>query len=178
MTKPPLHNMDFLFQQKLEELPVDVSQQQVQWQALSQAMHPQSTGFRVQLRKPWVKGLYMTIVALVPFGIFYFSNQPQAIESNASTYTPGSVANSLKLLNKIEPSTQTNEVRMNQQALTKQGSKPASQTVMPTAILNENKSAAVVNTQPSKHKDSVLATPTKQEKPVTKKTDSAYIYWQ
>jgi hypothetical protein len=177
MTKPPLHNIDSLFQQKLEELPVDVSQQQVQWQALSHAMHPQPTGFRVQLRKPWVKGLYMTIVALVPFGIFYFSNQSKAIE-NANTNTPASVTNSLKLLNKIEPFVQTNEVRMNQQALTKQDSKPASQAVLPTAILNENKSAAVANTQPSKHRDSVLAIPTKQEKSVTKKTDSTYIYWQ
>lgn len=177
MTRPPLHNMDSLFQQKLEELPVDLSQQQAQWTALSQTMH-RPTGLRHWARKLWVKGLYMTIIALVPFAIFYLSNQSQEIETNASVYTPGSVTNSLQFLNTIESSTQTNIVHSNKQNLLQPETKEATPSTQPATILNEKEKQVVVNEQPTKQKDSVRTTPAKQEKPAIKKGDSIYIYWQ
>lgn len=177
MTRPPLHNMDSLFQQKLEELPVDVSQQQAQWTALSQAMHRPS-GLRAQLRKPWVKGLYMTVVALVPFGIFYLSKPSQPIESKADAYTPGSVTNSLMFLNKEEWSTHTNDVHSNRQSLLQAETKEANRATLPVATPNENGRVAVSNTPSVKQNDSVRTAPAKQERPATKKADSTYIYWQ
>ncbi|ANE51876.1 hypothetical protein SY85_16635 [Flavisolibacter tropicus] len=169
--------MDSLFQQKLEELPVDVSQQQAQWTALSQAMHRPS-GLRAQLRKPWVKGLYMTVVALVPFGIFYLSKPSQLIESKADAYTPGSVTKSLMFLNKEEWSTQTNDVHSNRQSLLQAETKEANRAVLPTAISTEKEKQLVTNEPSAKQKDSMRTAPSKQEKPATKKTDSTYIYWQ
>lgn len=176
MTKPPLHNIDSLFQQKLEELPVDISQQQAQWQALNQAMHQQPSVIGSQLHKPWLKGLYMTLVALAPFGVFYLLHQPSGVEVKGSRYTENIVTKSLLVLNNVSRPTQTGKTSIQEQvSIVLLTSKPARVETLPPLI---DKEVKAINSQPEKGKDSVRTTPVKQEKPVIKKADSSYIYWQ
>jgi hypothetical protein len=177
MTKPPLHSIDSLFQERLEELPVDLSQQQEQWLSLHKAMNKPPKGLQSQLNNPMAKLFYMTVVALVPFGVFYFSNQ-QTPADKAAHFTGTSVTQSLLVLNKASRPVSSGTPSVNKQASVQ---KPVKQ-VKPTSITASYEEVAkeleTLRPQPEKSEDSTRTAPVKQEKPVIKKADSTYIYWQ
>jgi len=174
MDKHPLYSIDTLFQEKLEELPVDTSLQQEQWLSLSKTMSQQPTGFRSQLQKPMAKLLYMTVVAIVPFTIYYFSNQP-ATESEALHYSSNSVTKSLLVLNKAGRPIVSSKPSIQRQAVAAPSKKEVAVAV-PPSVSNREPIPKAVST--IAEKDTIRTAPVKQEKPVVKKADSSYIYWQ
>jgi len=174
MTKQPLHNIDSLFQQKLEELPVDVSQQQAQWLSLSQIMQQPPKGGLWQ--KPWLKWAYMILVAWVPFAVFYFTYQPPVAVSPASRLTPACVTRSLSLFETAGKSAQTNNEAVTRQTVIPPGRKQQAPSVRPATIAQPTASPASTIQVPNKSKDSAQAAPIRKEQP--KKADSSYIYWQ
>lgn len=176
MTKQPLHNIDVLFQRKLEELPVDISQQQEQWLSLNKSLHKQPKSFLSQLSKSWAKWFYFTIIALTPFGIFYYSTQ-QVAENKAIEYKSHSVTKSLPSLNRSYP-IQSRSINTHKQAAIEIPEKVINNSATLTISQNASIGLPEKNHQLEKSKDSVYTSPVKQEKPVTKKADSAYIYWQ
>ena len=177
MTKQPLHNIDSLFQEKLEELPVDVSLQHQQWQTLSQMMHQQPTSWLAQLHKPWVKWCYLTVVALLPFGIFYYVNQPQHVVYGAAASINGSITKSLPALNMAAHTIQHSEATASTPAASpvkKKGAGISEPVISHSPVIDIKQIESVQ--QPEKRNDSTVTVPIKKEQP--KKADSTYIYWQ
>jgi len=176
MDKQPLYSIDSLFQQKLEELPVDVSEQGAQWLALSKTLHQPAAGWLSLLQQPWVKWLYLTAVALVPFGVFYIATQQEVTTKAAQGNGGGHVTRSLVVLRTPVRMTPSHPVSVDQPTLTAPASKQGS-ALKPVLVKPVEKPATLV--APSlKSEDSVQAAPVKKELPVIKKTDSSYIYWQ
>ncbi|HYH15802.1 MAG TPA: hypothetical protein VD794_11305 [Flavisolibacter sp.] len=178
MDKQPLYSIETLFQQKLEELPVDTSLQHEQWLLLSKTMHKQPGGFRSQLHKPMVKLFYMTAVALVPFGVFFVFTKKGQVESSALNYSGGNVTRSLLVLNQTKQIIQAKKSRIVTPVATVPIAKETHPITSGYSERSPEQNCHVIGSQPVKHKDSVQAMPAKPEKPLVKKADSSYIYWQ
>ena len=144
--------------------------------SLNKAMNKSSSGFRAKLNNPVAKLFYMTVVALVPFGVFYFSNQ-QAPTGNAITFSGTSVTQSLLVLNKLaRPISSTKPVH--KPSSREQRIKEVKPITITPAPIEVTKETAAPSGQPERLKDSTRQIPVKQEKPALKKADSTYIYWQ